>query len=133
MDVEVGKAGAAETPASFMAEYVTEHVTALMMLGGIESIGSTKYVSGYGSRLHVTMAPFADAPDEVKAQGVVIKDALAAILSVANISRVVMKPSDKERAKFKSTWDQAVRDARAANGGSAQDFSQGSGQDSKVQ
>lgn len=131
MDVEIGKSGAAETPASFMAEYVTEHITALMTLGGIESISATKYVCGFGSRLHVTMAPFADAPEEVRAQGVVIKDALATILSVANITRVVMKPSEEDLGRMRDTWEMAVKDARAANGGSAQDFSDGSGNGQK--
>lgn len=130
MDVEIGKAGAAETPASFMAEYVTEHITALMTLGGIESISATRYICGFGSRLHVTMAPFADAPEEVKAQGIVIKDAIATILSVANISRVVMKPSEDDLEEMRSTWHQATNDAREANRGSAQDFSVGSGNDS---
>ena len=131
MDVEIGKAGAAETPASFMAEYVIEHISALMTLGGIESISATKYICGFGSRLHVTMAPFADAPEEVKAQGVIIKDALATILSVANITRVVMKPAEDDLNKMKATWEHAVMDAMAANAGSAQEFSARSGADSK--
>lgn len=130
MDVEIGKAVAPETPASCMAAYAVEHVTALMIMGGIESIDAKKYSTGFGSRLHVSISPFADAPDEVTAQGVVMKDAIAQILSVANVTRVVMKPGEKDLADMKETWRQQVKEAKTANGGSAQDFSQGSGQDS---
>lgn len=123
MDIEMSKASGPETPASCMAEYVMEHVTALMTLGGIESISAQKYVCGFGSRLHVTIAPFAKAPDAVKSQGVVIKDALAQIMSVANITRVVMKPSKAEMKKMVDAWQAAVKDANAMNSGSGQDFS----------
>jgi hypothetical protein len=123
MDVEMSKASGPETPASCMAEYVMEHVTALMTLGGIESISAQKYVCGFGSRLHVTIAPFANAPDAVKAQGVVIKDALAQIMSIANITRVVMKPSKADVKKMVEAWKSSTKDADSVNGGSGQDFS----------
>ena len=123
MDVEMSKASVPETPASCMAEYVMEHITALMTLGGIESISAQKYVCGFGSRLHVTIAPFADAPEKVKAQGVVIKDALATIMSIANITRVVMKPSKADVKKMMDVWKSSVRDSDSLNGGSGQDFS----------
>ena len=132
MDVEIGKTGGSETPASVMSEYVAEHVTALMTLGGIESISATKYASGFGSRLHVTMVPFSFAPSRVKEQGIVIKDAIATILSVANITKVVMKPSEDDLEEMKATWEKAVKDAKDANGGSAQDFSGLSSYDSSV-
>lgn len=123
MNVEMSKASGPETPASCMAEYVMEHITALMTLGGIESISAQKYVCGFGSRLHVTIAPFADAPEQVKTQGVVIKDALATIMSIANITRVVMKPSKADVKKMRDVWKSSVKDAYSVNGGSGQDFS----------
>ena len=123
MDVEIGKAIASETPASAMSEYVVEHVAALMTIGGIESIEAKKYVTGFGSRLHVSIAPFSDAPDEVTAQGVVMKDALAQVLSIANITRIVLKPSDNDLEDIKETWKISVHDAKTSNGGSGQDFS----------
>ena len=123
MNIEMSKASGPETPASCMTEYVIEHVTALMTIGGIESISAQKYVCGFGSRLHVTIAPFANAPDAVKAQGVVIKDALAQIMSIANITRVVMKPSKADVKKMVAAWKSSVRDADSVNGGSGQDFS----------
>lgn len=123
MNIEMSKASGPETPASCMTEYVIEHVTALMTIGGIESISARKYVCGFGSRLHVTIAPFANAPDAVKAQGVVIKDALAQIMSIANITRIVMKPSKADVKKMLDAWKSSVRDADSVNGGSGQDFS----------
>lgn len=129
MEVEVGKAVAPETPASCMAAYAIENVSALMIMGGIESIDARKYAAGFGSRLHVSIAPFADAPSEVTEQGIIMKDAIAQILSVANVARVVLKPDDKDLADMKKIWRTKVGEAKAANGGSAQDFSQDSAQD----
>lgn len=123
MNIEMSKANAPETPASSMADYMCEHVTALMILGGIESIVLQKYSSGFGSRLHVTIAPFANAPEPVRNVGIVIKDAVAQILSVSNITRLVLKPSEEEMSGVMSTWESATRDARITNSGSGQDFS----------
>lgn len=123
MNIEMGRANAPETPASAMADYMCEHVTALMILGGIESIVLQKYNSGFGSRLHVTIAPFANAPQAVKTVGIVIKDAIAQILSATNVVRLVLKPTDEEMSEVASTWDRATRDARITNSGSGQDFS----------
>lgn len=123
MNIEMSKANAPETPASAMTDYMCEHVTALMILGGIESIVLQKYNSGFGSRLHVTMAPFANAPEAVKKVGIVIKDAIAQILSATNVVRLVLKPTDDEMSEVASTWESATRDARITNSGSGQDFS----------
>ena len=123
MNIEMSKANAPETPASAMTDYMCEHVTALMILGGIESIVLQKYNSGFGSRLHVTIAPFANAPEAVKTVGIVIKDAVAQILSVANVTRLVLKPSEEEMSDVMSTWESATKDARITNSGSGQDFS----------
>lgn len=123
MDVEMSKANAPETPASVMTGYMTEHVCALMILGGIESISAQRYNCGFGTRLHVTIASFAKAPEAVRTIGIVIKDAIAQILSSANVTRLVLKPSDEEMAKMTSKWSTATKDARMANSGSGQDFS----------
>lgn len=122
MDVEIGKMPAAETPASSMSEYVVEHVVAIMTMCGIESIDVKKYSTGFGSRLHVSIAPFSDAPEEITNQGVVAKDAIAQILSIANITRIVIKPSDDDISGMKDTWKNNVSAARSANRGSGQDF-----------
>jgi hypothetical protein len=127
MDVEIGKAGAAETPASEAAEYVAEHVAALMAIGGIGSISAVKYQCGFGSRLHVSMVPFADAPEIIKNQGIIIKDAIAQIMSIANVTRIVMKPSEGDMCKMRILWNDSVTAARDANAGSGQDFSAMSG------
>lgn len=126
MNVEVGKAQAPETPASVMADQIMSNITELMMLvGGIESISATKYVCGFGSKLHVTINQFQGVPKDVAAQGVAIKDAIAQIMSVANIAKVVTKPSDEDLENLRSSWRAASLDANNANGGSGQDFSGG--------
>ena len=125
MNVEIGRAPAPVSPAAASAEYMVEHITALMTMGGIESISAQRYVSGAGSRLHVSMSPFADAPKEIVDQGVIIKDALAQIMSVANINRLVMNLDDDELARTKEMWTTSVRRSKVASEGSGQDFSVG--------
>ena len=115
MEVKIERSGGQETPASVMAEYMVERITALMVMSGIESISSQRYQCGAGSRLHVTIATFAGAPKEVTDQGVVIKDALAQIMSVANIVRIHMKPSEADLNSMKSTWAESSKKAKELN------------------
>lgn len=123
MNVKMDKAMVPETPASCMTEYVMEHITALMTIGGIESISAQKYVCGFGEKLHVTIAPFANAPKKIRDQGVIIKDAIAQIMSVANVSRVLIEPSDEDMKSISEMWKSSVRGADSLNKGSGQDFS----------
>lgn len=129
MDVQIAKAGAPETPASCMGEAFLRPLTDLMVFNGIEAISSERYSCGFGSHLHVTIAPFAGAPKLIRNQGVMVKDAIAKIMSAANITRAVIKMTDKDLEEWKNSWDNAVNEANAANGGSGQDFSENPGQD----
>lgn len=96
MKADYDKMDGDETPASSMKNYVLEHLSALMIIGGIETISLKKYEIGGGSRIHTSVSFFKGVPDEIVTQGVVMKDALAQILSVANISRVVLRPSEED-------------------------------------
>ena len=122
MNLEISRASAPENPASTMANYMCEHVSALMVMGGIESIVSQKYQSGFGSRLHVVIAPFSKAPEHVRSIGIIVKDAIAQILSVANVTRLVLKPSPEEMMDIVSTWEKSSQNAFLKNSGSGQDF-----------
>ena len=127
MNVEISKAAAPETPASVMTEQMVEHIMSIMMLCGIEGISATKYQSGFGSQLNVTISPFANVPEKVSAQGVIIKDALAQIMSVANVTRLIAKPSDADLKELRETWNESARSADELNSGSGQAFG-GSGE-----
>ena len=122
MNVEIGRMSGAATPASCMPDYVMEHVIALMTLTGIESISAVKYSAGFGSKLHVSIGQFAKAPEEVAIQGVVIKDAIAQIMSIANIARIVIKPGEEDVKDMEKAWEESVRAAKASNAGSSQSF-----------
>ena len=121
MDIEVGKAEGAETPASIMTEYVVERITALMVMAGMESISAQRFECGLGSRLHVTISAFAGAPKDVTDQGIVIKDALAQIMSVANVVRIVIKPSESDLSDMKASWADSAKRAKNKNSGGAGD------------
>jgi hypothetical protein len=105
MKVDYDKMEGAETPASLMRNYVLEHVSALMIMGGIETISFKKYEIGGGSRIHTSVSFFKGAPDEIVTQGVVLKDALAQILSVANISRAVLRLSEEDLQGMRNFWN----------------------------
>ena len=122
MNVEISKAAAPETPASVMTEQMVEHIMSIMMLCGIEGISATKYQCGFGSHLNVTISPFANVPEKVSAQGVIIKDALAQIMSVANVTRLLAKPSDVDLKELRETWKESAKSAEELNSGSGQVF-----------
>lgn len=105
MKVDYDKMEGAETPASLMRNYVLEHVSALMIMGGIETITFKKYKIGGGSRIHTSVSFFKGVPDEIAMQGVVTKDALAQILSVANISRAVIRLSEEDLQGMRNFWN----------------------------
>lgn len=122
MKVEISRVSSsavANTPAAQMSKYMCEHVSALMILGGIESIETHKFESGFGSRLHVKISQFKDAPVEVRSAGIIIKDALAQVLSVANINLLKVKPTDEEMANVKSTWEKSVEDSKSSDANGA--------------
>ena len=122
MEVEISKEASVETPASSMTKELVEHLTSIMVMCGIEGISVSKYDCGLGSKLNVTMAPFNDIPEEVYNQGVVVKDAIAQIMSIANITRLLAKPSDVDMNELKKSWNMAAEMAKSENSGSAQDF-----------
>lgn len=122
MNVEISKAAASETPASVMTEQMVEHIMSIMMLCGIEGISATKYQCGFGSQLNVTISLFANVPEKVSEQGVIIKDALAQIMSVANVTRLLAKPSDEDLKELRDTWKESAKRADDLNGGSGQEF-----------
>lgn len=102
-------AGAPVTPAEAVTDYLVDHINAIMICCGIQSIEVNKYTCGFGSRLHVTMTPFNDAPPEIVAQGVVVKDAIAQIMSVVNLAKQTVGNFTKEEAdNVHAMWKTAV-------------------------
>lgn len=116
MNVELSRAIEEETPAFEMTDKIVENVSSLMVVcGGIESISSTRYKSGFGDRLHVAISQFKEAPKEVRTQGIIIKDALAQILSVANVMKAVVKPTEEDMKDLSAVWEAATKDAKKHN------------------
>lgn len=105
--------GVPVTPAEAMTDYLVDHINAIMISCGIKTIEIQKYTSGFGSRLHVTMAPFEDAPPEVVAQGLVVKDAIAQIMSVVNLARQSVENFSKEEmANVHAMWKASAEASR---------------------
>lgn len=123
MNVEISKAAAPETPASVLTDQIVENITSIMMLCGIEGISATKYQCGFGTKLNVTIAPFSYVPENVAAQGVIIKDALAQIMSVANVTRILAKPTNVDLNELRKVWENSAKNAEEMNEGSGQVFS----------
>lgn len=97
------------TPAESMTDYLVDHINAIMICCGIQSIETRKYTSGFGSRLHVTMTPFPDAPSEIVTQGLVVKDAIAQLLAVVNLSKQSLSDfKEDEMANIHAMWSQGV-------------------------
>lgn len=112
MNVKITTVDTNSTPAAEMREKIVENAVSLMVVGGaLSSITSIKYSSGFCEKQLVSVTQFKDAPFPVKNQGVVIKDAIAQILGVANVTRVTVELDDKERENVTSAWNAAVKAA----------------------
>ena len=111
MNVEVKRANADKSPMSTMPDYVVESVSRLMVSCGIKSIECQRYTSGIGGKNLVSITPFEDAPQPVIVQALVIKEALADILSVANIVGLGINPTDEEAESIRAMWRAMVEDA----------------------
>ena len=125
MNIEIGAVQSKATTASAMAKDVAEHVAALMVFGGIETISSEIVTQGYAMSMRTSIAHFTEAPQKIRDVGTFIKDDLARILSVANINRIIVKPTKAERIDMRKAWSNAVNDADTANGGSGADSDDG--------
>ena len=133
MEVEIGRVNAGVTPASVVAQYVAKRVAELMSVTGIESISAHKYECGFGSRLHVTVSAFQSAPKEISDQGIVIKDALAQILSIANVARLQLKPFEEDRREMEAMWKDMTGATASSVYGTPEDLDGGQAGDSEVE
>lgn len=101
--------GVPVTPAEAMTDYLVDHINAIMISCGIKTLDIQKYTSGFGSRLHVTMTPFEDAPPEIVSQGLVVKDALAQIMAIVNLARQSVDNFTKEEMdNIHALWNKSV-------------------------
>jgi hypothetical protein len=101
------------TPAEDMTDYLVDKIDAIMICCGIKEIVAQKYTCGFGSRLHVTMTPFEDAPPEIVRQGLVVKDAIAQLLSVINLSKLALSDfSAEEMSNIHAMWAAAIEAAK---------------------
>ena len=106
--------GAPVTPAETMTDYMADKINGLMIACGIKEIEIKKYACGFGSRLHVTMVPFEDAPREIVAQGIVVKDAIAQLMSVVNLTKQTLGEfTEEEMNGIKNMWANAVSASKA--------------------
>lgn len=97
------------TPAEDMTDYLVDKIDAMMICCGIKELSVQRYVCGFGSRLHVTMTPFEDAPSEIVKQGLVVKDALAQLLAVVNLTKLGLSDfTAEEMANIRAMWASAV-------------------------
>ena len=106
--------GVPVTPAEAMTDYLVDHINAIMISCGIKTLDIQKYTSGFGNRLHVTMTPFEDAPQEIVTQGLVVKDALAQIMAIVNLARQSVDNFTKEEMdNIHALWKKSVAASKA--------------------
>lgn len=123
MNVSVSNVeGVPATPASVMGRDLMENVYSIMALNGIEAISLHRYSCGLGHKTHVIISHFPDAPAEIVNQGIVIKDAIAQMLAISNIWRVVITLTDEDNA-VREYWAKSVEAVRTSAAGSGQDAS----------
>lgn len=102
MKVEVSRTRTASP--SPRAEFVMEHVSALMTMAGIKSLIMHRYEFGMSSNALASLEFFDGVPPEVMALGVVIKEALGQVLMSADIMKVSIALDDGERERVSGIW-----------------------------
>lgn len=130
----IGPMSPASTQA--MTNTLVYGVGTLMILGGIETIKIEQHLCGAGSYLHTSIASFPEAPDEIRAQGLVMKDAIAKIMATARISGLTITLEDEELSGVREQWESAVIEAKSASEGSSRVLyasGEGSGSDTKTE
>ncbi len=119
MKVDINKVNGVSTPASTMTEYITDHIVAMMIVGGIEAISISRESSGFASVLNVETKSFSGAPREIVVQGVVIKDSLAQLMLLINVNKLTTHPDELEEEKMRKSWDTSVSNAKSGNSSQA--------------
>lgn len=109
MKVSIRKALAANTPASVMSDYSSDHISALMVQGGIKALEVSKYVSGFGSAISVNAEFFDDVPKAVKTLGYVRKDSLGALMVSSNIIGIAVSFEEAELTRTRKSWENAAK------------------------
>lgn len=109
MKVSIRKALAANTPASVMSDYSSDHISALMVQGGIKALEVSKYVSGFGSAISVNAEFFDDVPKAVKTLGYVRKDALGALMVSSNLIGITVSFEESELTRTRKSWENAAK------------------------
>jgi len=112
MKVRVGRAiGEHGTPAEARkVQYVTM-ITDLMAYNGLKSVSYRTAKMGVGMKLIVSSESFDDAPVGIRIQSLVVKDAIAALMSVANLSHVEISLDDEEYAAVREGWREDIENA----------------------
>lgn len=109
MNVSIRKALAANTPASVMSDYSSDHISALMVQSGIKALEVSKYVSGFGSAISVNAEFFDDVPKAVKTLGYVRKDALGALMVSSNLIGITVSFEEAELTRTRKSWENAAK------------------------
>lgn len=104
MKVSVRKAIAEETPASITADYSSDHISAMMVQSGIQSLEVSKFVSGFESCTIATPKFFDGIPKSVMTLGYVRKDALGTLMASSNIIGLHVTMDEDEMSKMRSSW-----------------------------
>ena len=104
MEVNVGRAVVDGGTDSDMSEFFVTRIADIMAAFGIKSIVVNRYASGIGCSISSSAVPFDGVPGSVLQKGMVARDAIALIMSVANLTRIEMKVDEEEYNKLRTIW-----------------------------
>ena len=109
MKVDVTRKGQAGT----LATSVTEYVTQMMTLYGIEMLETKEHRMGLASGLVTYMTPSTRCPAELADAAAAVKDALGTLLASIGATAIQVSLSKDERDRCVESWKRTVEEMPA--------------------
>lgn len=120
MKVNIGRAAVNGVKTSEMSEFFVTRLADMMAVMGMKSVTASRYSSGLGCRIISSMVPFDGVPNSVVQKGVIAKDAIGLLMSVANLTRIELRVDGDEYDRLRSAWsldrnEDAVRNHKTSD------------------
>lgn len=109
MKVNIGHVVVNGVKTTDMSEFFVTKLADIMAVFGIKSIAVNRYSSGFGCKIISSMMPFDGVPNDVLQKGVISKDAIGQLMSVANLTRIELRVDGDEYGELRKVWESEIQ------------------------
>ena len=109
MKVNIGHVVVNGVKTTDMSEFFVTKLADIMAVFGIKSVAVNRYSSGFGCKVISSMMPFDGVPNDVLQKGVISKDAIGQLMSVANLTRIELRVDGDEYGELRKVWESEIQ------------------------